>query len=49
MAYFYPVLPERVPLFLTLSGEVAVWGEKNLLSVFRVPLLALAPIYPSKD
>ncbi len=41
MAYFYPILPERVPLFLTLSGEVAVWGEKSLLSVLRVPLMAL--------
>lgn len=40
MAYFYPVLPERVPLFMNLNGEVAVWGGKSLLSVFRVPLMA---------
>lgn len=41
LAYFYTVLPERVPLFLNLSGDVAIWGEKNLLSVFRVPLMAV--------
>lgn len=41
LAYFYPMLPERVPLFMKLNGEVAVWGEKSWLSVFRVPLMAL--------
>ena len=41
LAYFYPALPERVPLFLNLSGEVAVWAEKSVLSVFRVPLMAV--------
>ena len=41
LAYFYPALPERVPLFLNLNGDVAVWGEKSLLSVFRVPLMAV--------
>jgi uncharacterized membrane protein len=41
LAYLYPVLPERVPLFLNLSGEVAVWAEKSVLSVFRVPLMAV--------
>ena len=41
LAYFYPSLPERVPLFLNLSGEVEVWGEKSWLSVFRVPLMAV--------
>ena len=40
LAYFYPVLPERVPLFMNLNGEVAVWGEKSWLSVFRVALMA---------
>ena len=40
LAYFYPALPERVPLFMSLNREVAVWGEKNWLSVFRVPLMA---------
>jgi uncharacterized membrane protein len=41
LAYFYPVLSDRVPLFMKLNGEVAVWGEKTVLSVFRVPLLAV--------
>lgn len=41
LAYFYPVLSDRVPLFMHLNGEVAVWGEKNLLSVFRLPLMGL--------
>lgn len=41
LAYFYSELPDRVPLFMKLNGDVAVWTEKNLLSVFRVPLMAL--------
>lgn len=40
LAYFYPALPERVPVFLNLKGEVQTWAEKSLLSVFRVPLMA---------
>lgn len=39
-AYFYQALPERVPLFMNLSGEVAVGGGKRWPSVFRVPLMA---------
>lgn len=41
LAYFYPGLPERVPLFMNLNGEVATWAEKSVLSVFRVPLMAV--------
>lgn len=41
LAYFYPLLPERVPLFMNLNGTVAVWGEKSWLSVYRVPLMAV--------
>jgi uncharacterized membrane protein len=41
LAYFYPVLPQRVPMFVNLSGEVATWADKSVLSVFRVPLMAL--------
>ncbi len=40
LAWFYPVLPDRVPLFMHVNGEVAQWGEKTLISVFRVPLIA---------
>lgn len=41
LAYFYTYLPDRVPLFLNLGGEVEVWGQKSVLSVFRVPLMAV--------
>lgn len=40
LAYFYSALPEHVPLFMHLNGDVAVWGEKNWLTVFRVALMA---------
>ena len=41
LAYFYPVLPEHVPQFLTLTGEVKTWAVKSVISVFRVPLMAV--------
>src|SRR5688572_5081199 len=41
LAYFYSALPDRVPLFMKLNGDVAVWEEKSVLSVFRVPLMAV--------
>jgi len=41
LAYFYSLLPERVPEFLTLTGEVETWAEKGVIAVFRVPLLAV--------
>ena len=41
LAYYYSILPARVPLFLELSGEVATWAEKSVLSVFRVPLMGV--------
>src|SRR6266513_3141425 len=41
LAYFYSVLPDRVPLFMKLNGEVASWAEKSVLSVFRVPWMAV--------
>jgi len=41
LAYFYAALPERVPLFLNLKGEVSTWAQKSALSVFRVPLMAV--------
>jgi len=41
LAYFYPLLPERVPQFLSLTGEVETWAAKSVTSVFRVPLLAV--------
>ena len=41
LAYFYPVLSDRVPLFMHLNGEVAEWAQKSVMTVFRVPLLAV--------
>jgi len=41
LAYFYAALPERVPLFVNLGGEVEQWAGKSMLSVFRVPLIAI--------
>ena len=41
LAYFYPQLPERVPVFLNVRGEVVTWADTNVLSVFRVPLMAV--------
>jgi len=41
LAYSYSLLPEQVPQFLTLTGEVETWTQKSVGSVFRVPLLAV--------
>jgi uncharacterized membrane protein len=41
LAYFYHALPDRVPVFLKLNGEVGTWAGKSVLSVFRVPLMAV--------
>lgn len=40
LAYFYPALPERVPVFVQLNGEVSAWAQKSWLTVLRVPLMA---------
>lgn len=41
LIYFYTVLPERIPVFLNLRGEVEVWAAKSVVSVFRVPAMAI--------
>jgi uncharacterized membrane protein len=41
LAYFYSLLPERVPRLLTLTGEVRTWAAKSVISVFCVPLMAV--------
>jgi uncharacterized membrane protein len=41
LMYFYSLLPERVPQFMTLTGEVETWAAKSVSSVFRVPLMAV--------
>jgi uncharacterized membrane protein len=41
LVYFYPVLPERMPVFLNLNGDVDQWAVKSLASVFRLPAMAI--------
>ena len=41
LAYFYPTLPERIPVFMDFHGNVQVWAVKGILSVFRVPAMAV--------
>ena len=41
LVYFYSALPDRVPLFMSLNGEVAEWARKSVISVFRVPMMAV--------
>ena len=41
LMFFYSSLPERIPEYLNLNGDVAVWGRKNVFSIFRLPLMAL--------
>jgi uncharacterized membrane protein len=41
LSYFYSSLPQQIPEYLHLNGEVAVWGRKSLFSVFRLALMGL--------
>src|SRR5688572_18078921 len=41
LSYFYPTLPDSIPVFLNLSGEVEVSTAKSIISVFRVPAMAI--------
>lgn len=41
LIYFYPALPSKIPVFLNFRGEVEVWADKTVTSVFRVPLMAI--------
>jgi uncharacterized membrane protein len=41
LVYFYPTLPARIPVFLNFKGEVEVWADKSVMSVFRLPLMAV--------
>lgn len=41
LIYFYPLLPELVPEYLNLDGEVIVWGRKGFASVFPLPVIQL--------
>ena len=39
LIYFYQALPEQIPVFLNLRGEVEVWAPRSIASVFRVPAM----------
>jgi uncharacterized membrane protein len=41
LIYCYSILPDRVPIFLNLHGEVEVWAAKSIASVFRLPAMAI--------
>lgn len=41
LIYFYPTLPEQIPVFRNFRGDVNVWADKSVVSVFRVPLMAI--------
>jgi len=40
LVYFYSEIPERVPEYLNLRGDVEVWGSKSFFTAFRIPLMA---------
>lgn len=41
LLYFYPGLPDQIPVFLNFRGEAEVWAAKSVASVFRVPAMAI--------
>lgn len=41
LLYFYPALPERIPVFLNFRGGVEVWAAKSWAAVLRVPAMAI--------
>jgi len=41
LSHFYSSLPQQIPEYLNLRGDVEVWGGKSLFSVFRLALMGL--------
>ena len=41
LVYLYSALPESIPVFMNLRGEVEVSAAKSVISVFRVPAMAI--------
>ncbi|MEO8436180.1 MAG: hypothetical protein ABI596_14860 [Pyrinomonadaceae bacterium] len=41
LIYFYSALPESIPVFMNLRGDVEVSAAKSIISVFRVPAMAI--------
>lgn len=41
LIYCYPALPDQIPAFRNLRGEVVFWARKSFLSVFRLPAMGI--------
>jgi uncharacterized membrane protein len=42
LIYYYPSLPDRIPVFLEWrTGEVSVWAAKSFVSVFKVAAMGV--------
>ena len=41
LCYFYPRLPEQIPEYLTLKGEIETTSAKSVLAVFRLSLMGI--------
>lgn len=41
LAYYYPLLPERMPVHWNLSGEPDKWARKSIAVVFFLPVLGV--------
>ncbi len=41
LIYWYTVLPDQIPAFRNLRGEVVFWARKSFLSVFRLPAMGI--------
>jgi uncharacterized membrane protein len=39
LIYYYPLLPERIPVHWNFLGQPDRWSEKNVFSVFLLPVL----------
>jgi len=41
LCYFYPSLPDQIPEYLTLKGEVETTSAKSVMAVFRLSLMGI--------
>lgn len=41
LIYFYPQLPEKIPVHWNAGGEADRWADKSILSVFSLPFLSI--------
>ncbi len=45
LIYWYPALPDQIPAFRNLRGEVVFWARKSFLSVFRLPAMGIVLLF----